>query len=99
MLNNIGKVLEKIYATRLGYLANQGTRLLSNTQIGCRRQRSAVDTCLLLLHHIQHQRATKKKPLVTSTVFLDIKGAFDHVKKPQLFQVLEKLGLPASFIR
>jgi hypothetical protein len=83
LLNTMGKALEKMMATRLNYLANTGN-LVHDTQMGGRRQRSAIDTSLLLLHYIQHQRATskKKKPLVTTTVFLDIKGAFDYVKKP-----------------
>ena len=68
--------------------------------MGGRKQRSAIDTCLLLLHHIQYQRAIhkKKKPPVTTTVFLDIKGAFDYVKKPQLIRVLRELRLPITLI-
>jgi ribonuclease HI/exonuclease III len=99
LLNTMGKAMEKIIATRLNYLANTGN-LVDNTQMGGRKQRSAIDTSLLLLNHIQHQRATsrKKKLLITTTVFLDIKGAFDYVKKPQLLKVLKGLGLPSKLI-
>jgi hypothetical protein len=53
LLNCLGKVLEKIFATRLGYLANT-TGLLHFTQLGGRKQRSAIDAVMLLLNEIQH---------------------------------------------
>ena len=100
LLKCIGKVLEKIYTTRLGYLANT-TTLLHNSQIGRRQQRSAIDAALLLLHQINLKRAQakKKKPLVTTTCFLDIKGAFDHINKHKLLNTLKKLNLPTLLIR
>ena len=81
--------MEKIVAARLSYLA-QTTGLLHNTQMGGRKQRSAIDTTLLLLHYIQQQ----KKGRITSTLFMDVKGAFDHVSKPKLLQILHDLQLP-----
>ena len=96
LLNCLGKVLEKIIATRLSYLANI-SELLHDTQLGSRKQRSAVDTALLLQHHIQQQRA-KRKGNITSVLFLDIKGAFDHVSKPKLLATMQKLQLPPSLI-
>jgi hypothetical protein len=47
LLNCLGKVLEKIFANRLSYLANT-TELLHNSQMGGRKQRSAIDAALLL---------------------------------------------------
>jgi len=47
LLNCLGKVLEKILATRLSYLAETGD-LLQDSQIGGRKQKSALDACLLL---------------------------------------------------
>ena len=52
--------------------------------MGSRKQRSVVDTALLLYHYIQSERNKKKKDrecLITSIVLLDMKGAFDHMKK------------------
>jgi len=94
----LGKVLEKIVATRLGYLANGKISILNGSQMGGRTQRSAIDTALLLLHHVQqHQAATKRTSnAVSTTVFLDIKGAFDYVKKPQLLRIIDELGLPRT---
>ena len=46
LLNCLRKALEKIYATRLGYLANSGLGLLHYTQLGGRKQRLVIDTAL-----------------------------------------------------
>jgi hypothetical protein len=80
LLNASGKVLERIYSVRLGYLA-QTTDLLHSSQLGGRKQRSAIDTVLLLLHNIQQQQQKSK-------------GAFDNVSKAQLLQVIQDLNLP-----
>jgi hypothetical protein len=92
LLNGLGKILERIVAVRLGYLANT-TDLLYPSQIGGRKQRSAIDIALLLLHFVESQQRISSK-WVTSSLFLDIKGAFDHVSKATLIQTLTELRLP-----
>ena len=77
MLNCLGKVSERILAQRLGYLA-ETIALLHPTQIGGRQRKSAIDAALLLLQEVELNRRLKKK---TSTLFLDIKEAFDYVSK------------------
>ena len=62
---------------------------------GGRLKKSAIDASLLLLDRIQQQR---KKGKVTTVVFLDIKGAFDHVALNQLLATMVKLGLPVSLL-
>ena len=47
LLNCLRKAFKKILATRLSYLAETGD-LLQETQIGGRKQKSALDACLLL---------------------------------------------------
>lgn len=94
LLNCLGKTLEKIFASRLAYLANTTQDLLHHTQMGGRKQRSAIDTALLLLNEIQSRR--RNSSTVTSTIFLDIKGAFDYVSKPRLLRILAELGLPGN---
>ena len=71
----MGKVAEKIIAIRLSYLA-ESTDLLDSNQMGGRRQKSAIDVVLSLIHDIQLAKHEKQ---VTSILFMDIKGAFDHV--------------------
>ena len=52
LFNCLGKILKKVIASKLTYLTNT-KGLLNNIQIGDKKQRSAIDTVLLLLHHIQ----------------------------------------------
>ena len=94
LLNCLGKVLERMLAKRLGALA-EVTHLLHPSQIGGRSRKSAVDAGLLLVNEVQRQR---RRGRLTSTVFLDIKGAFDHVALNQLLNILSKLDLPYSLI-
>ena len=94
LLNCLGKVAERVIAKRLGALA-EVTNMIHPTQIGGRSQKSAIDASLLLYNNVQEQR---KRGLVTSTVFVDVKGAFDHVSCNRLLTVLSQLGFPLSLI-
>lgn len=94
LLNCLGKVSERILAQRLGYLA-ETTPLLHPSQIGGRLQKSAIDAALILTNEVEQNRIAKHK---TSTLFLDIKGAFDHVAKNQLLAILQKLRMPTGLV-
>jgi ribonuclease HI len=95
LLNCLGKISERILARRLSYLA-ETTNLLHYSQIGSRLHKSAIDAALLLQNEVQNNKANKLK---TTTLFLDIKGAFDHVSKNRLIEVLVDLKLPISLIK
>jgi hypothetical protein len=92
LLNCLGKVAEKVIATRLSYLA-ETSDLLFPGQIGGRRARSAIDAALALTHDIQSAR---NKGLKSSCLLMDIRGAFDHVSRNQLLGFCQRLGLPIS---
>ena len=62
---------------QLGYLA-ETTELLYPTQIGGRQRKSAIDTALLLIDYIEKAKLKKHR---TTALFLDIKGAFDHIAR------------------
>ena len=94
LLNCLGKVLERMLAKRLGALA-EVTHLLHPSQIGGRRCKSAIDTDLLLPDEIRQQRRIGR---LTTTVFPDIKGAFDHVALNQLLTIMSNLKLFYSLI-
>jgi len=94
LLNCLGKVSERILAQRLSFLA-ETTSLLHNSQIGSRLYKSAIDAALVLQNEVEVNKANKLK---TSALFLDIKGAFDHVAKNRLLQVLVQLELPICLI-
>ena len=63
--------------------------------MGGRQKKSAIDAALLLVDRVQDQRQLGRK---TSTFFLDVKGAFDHVSQNQLLRVLQQLSMPVSLI-
>ncbi|EDN93454.1 hypothetical protein SS1G_09320 [Sclerotinia sclerotiorum 1980 UF-70] len=44
--------------------------------MGGKQKKSAIDTAILLTTEIERNSRSKKK---TSTLFLDVKGAFDHI--------------------
>jgi hypothetical protein len=64
-------------------------------QIGGRLKKSAIDAALLLTNEI---KVNKKGGLIISTLFLDIKGAFDYIAKNQLLERLKALLLPIPLI-
>ncbi|KAK8013685.1 reverse transcriptase (RNA-dependent DNA polymerase) domain-containing protein [Apiospora marii] len=76
LLPCLSKLLEKLFANRLAYLANVEPDLLESSQIGDRKQRSAMDAALLLQHYIEQHHQEKK---IITVIFLDILGAFDLV--------------------
>ena len=94
LLNCLGKISEKIMATRLSYLA-ETTNMLHNEQMGGRKQRAAIDAALALTHDINKGFQQKK---VVSTLFFDVKGAFDHVARPRLLDTMRQLHLPENVI-
>ena len=63
--------------------------------MGSRLHKSAINTALLLQNKVE---ANKSYKLKTSTLFLDIKGAFNHVSKNRLLQIIISLLLPTSLI-
>src|SRR5207244_10495446 len=84
LLNCLGKISEKVIATRLLHLAecDSGPKtLLQKLQIGGRKQKSAIDAAMMLTHFIQSAKWRKE---ATSVLFLDVQGAFDHVALHQL---------------
>ena len=90
----MGKIAEKIIAKRLAISA-ETTDLLYEDQIGGRKQRSAVDAVLSIIHDIQ---LNKNEKLKTSAIFMDIKGAFDHVSSNRIIEICITLRIPKSFI-
>lgn len=94
LLNCLGKVLEKIIATRLSHLA-ETHHLLNTHQHGGRPKRNAIDAVAALVNLIE---INKKGGLVTSALFLDVKGAFDNVSSSRLLRTLRNLLLPPPLL-
>ena len=92
LLNCMEKVAEKIIATRLSYIA-ETTNLLEINQMSDRKQKSAIDAVMTLVHDIQLAKHENK---ATSVLFIDIKEAYDHVSANHLLKICQKLKLPKS---
>jgi hypothetical protein len=59
LLNCLAKISVEIIATRLAQIA-EITDLLHPMQIGGRRQKSAIDAAMILLHEIQRNKSAKE---------------------------------------
>ena len=75
-------------ARLLGYTEAQG--LPAETQTGFRPAYSTVHQLFALQHCIDRRRRAKKHLFAC---FLDLKGAYDRVQRPMLWQVLQRLGV------
>ena len=67
-------------------------------QLGGKKQRSTTNAVLLLLNNIQSKNNRKKaRQKIATILFLDVKGAFNHVSANQLLSIYKELGLPIAF--
>ena len=95
LLNCLGKISEKIMASRLAHTAEKH-HLLHHLQIGGRPKRSAVDAVMLLTSIVDQGKRDGK---ITSTLCIDVKGAFDNVFRQRLLQTLTQMRLYPAIIR
>ena|SRR5437660_1568856 len=70
--------------------------LLHRLQIGGRPKRSAVDAAMYLTSIIEEANKGRQ---ITSTLCIDIKGAFDNVHKEHLLQTMRKMKLDQKTVR
>ena len=95
LLNCLGKVVEKIAADAIArHCETMG--MLHPGQMGSRKQRSAIDAVACL---IQNTHDAWKLQQLVGALFLDVKGAFDHVNPSRLVNRLIELGLDGDLIR
>jgi len=80
---------------RLSYTAEIHDKLLDFDQMEGRKQRSAIDAVLNLVHDAQ---MAKSRGYTLTCLLLDVKGAFDHVALKQLVKILIKLKIPINLI-
>ena len=95
LLECMGKVLEKIIATRLMFDIGKHN-LVPFNQFGGRTHSSCVDAGISLAHDVE---AGWKKHLVGSAVAVDIKGFFDNVNHDRLTKVIHEMGFPHQITR
>jgi ribonuclease HI len=95
LLECLGKVLEKVQATRLSYLV-ETERLVPETQFGGRPGSSTVDA---MMSYVEDVEAARNHKLVTSVLTFDISGFFDNVNHNRLLRVLREKRIPLPLIR
>ena len=88
------KISEKIMVNKFVYYG-QITSVLHDDQYGNKKNRSAIDAVMHLIHDIQNAFIENK---AVTVAFLDIKNAFDYVFKNQLIKIMKKLNLPKTAI-
>jgi len=76
LLNCLNKIAEKIIAVQLSYTAEINDKLLNFDQMKGRKQRSAINAVLNLVHDVQ---MTKSRENTLICLLLDVKEVFDHI--------------------
>ena len=95
LFNCLRERSQKIIATRLSHFIEH-SNLLHNKQMRNRKNRFTIDAFICLLHNIQNAKISKN---VYSCVFLDAKGAFNHVSTKRSIAILLKLKMSNQLIR
>jgi len=83
------KTAEKIITTRLAYLTST-INIVNFNQMSSRKQISAIDTVMSLIHDIQ---LAKNENKITSVLFMNVKEAYNHVSCNQLLKICKNLDL------
>ncbi len=95
LLNCLDKVAEKIIAVQLSYTAEINDKLLNFDQMKDRKQKSAINAVLNLVHDVQ---MTKSRENTLICLLLNVKEVFDHVALKQLVKILIKLKILINLI-
>lgn len=64
---------------------------LSETQLGFRKERGAIDAVYILKNAINESIRREKGKLYV--LFADMKGAFDRLKREEIWNMLEEIGI------
>ena len=63
--------------------------------MGARKERSAIDAMAMLIHTVQDSWSQNQ---LAGALFMDVKGAFDHVSKSQLLTHMINLGIDGDLV-
>ena len=95
LLECLGKILERIVARRLTFLAGE-LNLVPPTQFGGRSNSSTDDAILTFITDVQTAWNAGK---VTSALTFDIKGYFDFVNHGRLLSELKRKNIPLEYVK
>lgn len=93
----------KIYAEILRNRLEKETEdkgILPESQSGFRRGRSTIDNIFILNHLVQREKESgkRKKDEKVFSFFVDLKAAFDNVKREVLWTIMENKGIDKRLI-
>lgn len=94
LLNCMGKVVEKVVAEQLAQYCETYSKLHPG-QMGARKEKSAIDAIAILIHTVQEEWSEKK---LAGALFMDVKGAFDHVSRSQHLKRMIELGIDGDLV-
>jgi Reverse transcriptase (RNA-dependent DNA polymerase) len=97
LLNTIGKILDKVLASRMLYLVER-YKLLPITHTGGRRASSCEHALHLCIEKIYSAWQSNSQPTV-SMLLLDVSGAFDNVSHQRLIHCLKKRMMPIPIVK
>jgi hypothetical protein len=81
-------------ATGLSLMA-ESYDILHADQIGARPKCSAIDATMALMHEVE---ANAGNHVMTSALFLDVRGTFDNVSSTRILATMHTLGCPAVVV-
>ena len=91
----MGKVMERIVSRRLTEWAEYN-KIMDEGQNGFRRGRSTMDNLAILTSEIRKGFENGRETLA---VFIDVKGAYDHVDHNILMMTLRQKGCPEGLVK
>lgn len=94
LLNCLEKVVEKVVAAKLAQFCEENKKLHKG-QMGAKKYGSAIDAAALLVEKVEEVWKSQK---IAEALFMDVKGAFDHVSRAQLAQRMSALGIDDDLI-
>jgi len=95
LLNCLGKVVEKIAAEVISTYC-EAAGVLHPGQMGSRKRRSAIDAVACLIQTV-HEAWNQK--LLAAALFMDVKGAFDHLDPTRLIRRMREIGIDDDLCR
>ena len=95
LLNCLDKIVKKLIVMQLSYTEKMNDKLLDFDQMRSRKQRSAIDAVLNLVHDTQ---MTKSRENMLTCLLLNVKDVFDYVTLKQLIKILIKQKILINLI-
>jgi hypothetical protein len=91
----MGKEIEKVVTELLSDKAERRA-LLSDTQFGSRKIRSAIDGAAIM---VDRPHATWKEDNITGVILMDLKAAFPRVARGRLIHAMKPKNIDGDHIR